>query len=154
MLGTFFTVAFVLFVIWCIFTRCVLGSQMKKYTKAIGKTKNRIKLSKGVGEAVNLLSIIDKAEKERHPKDLLRINEGHEFKFYIELAQRGVNSIGMLICIAHELGCEVVLRRISEEDIEDDYNKGDVFWEYLCDEQERYFKKWEPEYKTYLKKYK
>ena len=150
MINTYLIFALVLFVVWVVFARIVETPVIKEYTKAIGKSEKTVKLSEGELEAAKLLSIIDKAGKEQHPDDYLGIKEGKEFKFYMKEAYDH-NALSMLVCMAHELGCEIVLRRVSDKDIEDEHNRGDVFWEYLCDEKERFFKDWEPEYRNFRK---
>lgn len=120
----------------------------KRYREAVGKRKGNIKLSEGSREAAKLTSIIDKAEMERHPDDRYRLFEGKEFKKYMN--ESGLTA--MLITIAHEVGCEFVLRRMSDEDIESETNRGGVF-------DERYRKIAEPfntyrrhEYKKMMKR--
>ena len=146
MIITCLIMAVVLFVVWIVFARIVETPAIEEYLKAIGKPEKPVKLSEGRQEAAKLLSIIEKAGKELHPDE----KGGKEFKFYMKEAYNR-DALSLLVCMAHELGCEVVLRRISVEDIEDDHNRGDVFWEYLCDEKERFFEDWEPEYRNFSK---
>lgn len=113
------------------------GPWEKKHREAVGKRKEDIKLSEGSLEAEKLTSIIDKAEMERHPDDRYRLFEGKEFKKYMN----GSGLTGMLVTVAHELGCEFVLRRKSKEDIECESNRNGVF--------ETRYKKIEEPFNTY-----
>lgn len=145
-------VALVLFLLWIVTLRYIEGRQIKKYMQMIGKPEKEITLQEATNEAGRLFSIIDDTEMERHPKDFLRVHEGKEFKLYIEEVRRNIYVFGLLVYAAHNLGCEIVLRRISEEDIEDEYNRAN-FEKYLSDEISRFFEDWEIEF-TAMNKYK
>lgn len=146
-MGTYFLTALGLFVVLVLLGRLFCDPANKKYCKTIGRPDRAVKLKEGDRAGMELVKIIMEAAKEKHPKIFLHEDEWKEFSFYFKDARKG-NALGLLVSMAHELGCEIVLRRISEEDIEAEHNQGDTFWEYFCDEKERYFKDWQHEFKN------
>lgn len=146
-MGTYFLTALGLFMVLVLLGHFFCNPINKEYYKAIGKPDKEVKLKEGNRAGIELIKIIMEAAKEKHPDIFLHEDRWKEFSFYFKDAREG-NALGLLVSMAHELGCEIVLRRISEEDIETELNRGDAFWEYFCDEKERFFKSWQVEFKN------
>lgn len=148
----FWYTALALFVIRIVWKAIYVDPVMKRYKEAIGKADKEIELKEGSREAAELLSIIDKAEMERHPEDTSRRFEGSEFKYYLKQHKSGGSVLGMLITMAHELGCEMVLRRISEEDIESKELSKREFEEKFEKINRPFWDRWAMEYRKTLER--
>lgn len=136
--------AILLFFIWFIFAFGCYSGSAAQYKNIIKAPKFPIKHGDAAGQAGRMLVYIDRLEAAQRGGDWTRVCDGKEFKYYFEKADR--EYIAMLVLWAHKLGCEVVVRQISDSDIEDESNRGDVFWEYLGELTEKHFKKWEKQF--------
>lgn len=128
-------IAGVLFVVLLLVRNLLTVKIFDKYRNAIGVPDEEFEYVDAEKVAAELLLAIDEDERKRHKDDILRVNHGKEFKYYIEEARRNDAGFSLVVYLAHMTGCEVVLRKVSEEDIEAEYNRDDVFWEHLCSEK-------------------
>ena len=124
---------------------------IKRFKEAIGKPDKDIELQEGDREGSKFYTIIDKAEMERHPEDTRRLFS--KFKYYLKQYSSGGHILGLLITVAHELGCEMVLRRVSEEDIKSEEHSEAEFEKKFEKINRPFWDSWAMEYEKTFKEY-
>lgn len=140
--------AIVLFIVWFIFAYGCYATSCDNYKKAINVPNYPISIEDAEGEAHKLILYLMHIDKKRNGGK----KESKEFEYYRKkvfkstLEYNHENILAELIRWAHKLGCEVVVRQMSDEDIEVDKNKGDAFWEYLGQIEEKHTEKWVKEF--------
>ena len=140
--------AIVLFIVWFIFAYGCYSTSCDSYKKAIKAPNYPITIGDAEEEAKKMLLYLVGIDRKRNDG----IHESKEFEYYRKKVYEspiGYNHhhiLAELIRWAHKLGCEVVVRQMSDEDIEADKNKGDAFWEYLGQIDEKHTEKWIKEF--------
>lgn len=138
-----------LFIVWFIFAYGCYATSCDSYKEAIHVPNYPISMEDTKGEAHKLILYLMHIDEKRNGGK----EESKEFEYYRkkvyspEVCSNNEEILCELIRWAEKLGCEVVVRQISDEDIEADKNKGDAFWEYLGQVDEKYTEKWLKEFK-------
>lgn len=141
--------AIILFVVWFIIAYGCYAGSVGRYKDAIKAPHYPILHNSAKKQSGEIRLFIHRIESFRRKGDVSRVDDGKEFKYYFEKSDNPM--IAEFIRWAHKLGCEVVIRQVSDQDIEAEENRGDAFWEYLGDRTENHYNKWIKEFKRKFK---